>query len=276
MAEALDALLEPWRQGVMARALAEVALIGLVGGALGCWIVLYELSYGAESLSHAMFPGLVVAALAGAPLLVGAAGGLAIAALGVAAAGRAPEVGRETAIAVVVSALFGLGALLALSADAPPGLQELLFGDVLAVADSDLALAAALAAVVVVGLAILHRQLLAVGFDRSCARGLGARPLLADVGLLALVAVAILVAVRGLGSLLVVAALVGPAAAAGLAGWRIVPTMALAVGLALAAGVAGLYVSYYADTAAGASIAAAIVLLHASSLAVARVKSAAA
>ena len=47
----------------------ELVLVGLVGGALGCWIVLYELSYSAESLAHALFPGLVVAALLGLPLL---------------------------------------------------------------------------------------------------------------------------------------------------------------------------------------------------------------
>ena len=49
----------------MQRALVEVALLGLAGGALGCWVVLYGLSYSAESLAHALFPGLVVAALIG-------------------------------------------------------------------------------------------------------------------------------------------------------------------------------------------------------------------
>ena len=63
-------------------------LLGVVGGPLGCWIVLYELSYSAESLAHALFPGLVVAALAGVPLRRSAAPpGCAVAAVAIALAG---------------------------------------------------------------------------------------------------------------------------------------------------------------------------------------------
>ena len=87
----------------------EIALLGVVGGTLGCWIVLYELSYSAESLAHGMFPGLVVAALLGVPLLLGGAAGLALAALAIALAGARAGIGRDTAVAVVVTALFGLG-----------------------------------------------------------------------------------------------------------------------------------------------------------------------
>jgi ABC-type Mn2+/Zn2+ transport system permease subunit len=80
-------------------------------------------------------------------------------------------------------------------------------------------------------------------------------PLLVDLGLLALVAAAIVVGVQGLGNLLVVAALIGPAATARLVARR-VPTMMLAA-TAVAAGcaVGGLYLSYYADVAAGAAVA---------------------
>src|SRR5437660_12892479 len=98
----------------MQRAFAEVVLLGLVGGALGCWVVFYGLSYGAESLAHGLFPGLVLSSLIGIPLLVGGAAGLIGAALAIALARRVPEVGSCTAVAVVVGSLFGLGALLAL------------------------------------------------------------------------------------------------------------------------------------------------------------------
>ena len=69
LATVWSALADPWSDGTVVRALAEVGLIGVVGGVLGCWIVLYGLSYGAESLAHALFPGLVAAALLGLPLL---------------------------------------------------------------------------------------------------------------------------------------------------------------------------------------------------------------
>jgi ABC-type Mn2+/Zn2+ transport system permease subunit len=256
-------LTDPWTEGIVQRAFAEIVLLGIVGGMLGCWIVFYELSYSAESLSHALFPGLVVAALSGASLVLGAAAGLIVAAVAIALAGRAPEVGSDSAVAIVVSGLFGLGALLALSAESPPRLNALLFGDILGVSNLDLGLAAGLAVVSVGVLAVLHRQLLLVGFDRTSARALGGRPVLVDVTLLVLLALAVLVGVQGLGSLLVVTILVGPAATARLVADRMGPMMALATLFAVLSGAAGLYLSYYADTAGGASIAAAVVVLYA-------------
>ena len=250
----LDWLTAPWSEPVLQRAFAEVALIGLVGGLLGCWLVLYELSYSAESLAHALFPGLVAAALLGVPLLVGGASGILVAAVGVALAGRTPEIGRDTAVAVVVTTLFGAGAL-----PSPPGLGALLFGDVLGVSDVDLALAGGLAAALLGALALLHGRLLAVGFDRGAARALGVSPLVVDAALLVLLAAAIVVAVQGLGNLLVVAVLIGPAATARLVAHRMRSMMAVSAGVAVVAGTAGLYLSYYARTAAGASIAAVLV-----------------
>jgi ABC-type Mn2+/Zn2+ transport system permease subunit len=259
----LDALLDPFRDPIGLRALVEVALLGATGGALGCWIVFYRLSYSAESLAHALLPGLVIAALAGAPLVLGGALGLVVAAIAVAVAGRTPAIGHDTAVAVVVTALLGLGALLALSPDTPARLQELLFGDVLGVSDGDLVLAGALTAVVLGALALLHPSLLVVGFDRGSARALGRVPIVVDVALGVLVALAILVAVQGLGNLLVVAVLVGPAAAARHVTRRVPAMMAAAVAIAVGAGVAGLYASFYLDTAGGASIAGALVLAYA-------------
>jgi len=103
---------------------------------------------------------------------------------------------------------------------------------------------------------------LAVGFDRVNAKALGARPLLADVALLVLLAAAILVAVQGLGNLLVVSVLVGPAAIARRLASRMAPMMLLAAAVAVLSGVAGLYVSYHARTAAGASIVVVLTALY--------------
>jgi ABC-type Mn2+/Zn2+ transport system permease subunit len=255
-------LADPWSGQIMQRAFAEVVLLGIAGGAIGCWIVLNELSYGAESLPHAMFPGLVLAAIAGAPLLLGGAAGLLVAALAIAAASRTPRIGGDSAIAVVVTALFGLGALLALSRATPAGVQSLLFGDILGLTAADLIAAAGLTLVVTAGLSLLHARLLIASFDRSTAAALGARPALVDTALLILLALSVLVAVQALGNLLVVALLIAPAAAARLVARRMVPMMALAVALAIGCGVAGLYASYHLRTAAGASIAATMVTVY--------------
>src|SRR5690348_3494554 len=266
------ALLDPWADPITLRALAEVTLLGATGGALGCSILFYRLAYSAESLAHALLPGLVVAALVGTPLVLGGAVGLVVAAIGVALAGRTPSIGSDTAVAVVVTGLLGLGALLALSPATPARLQELLFGDVLGVSDGDLLLAGGLAAIVLVALALLHPSLLVVGFDRASAPALGRAPLAVDVALGVLVALAILVAVQGLGNLLVVAVLVAPAAAARRLTRRVPTMMAAAVAIAIAAGIAGLYASYYLDTAGGASIAGALVVAYAAAQGIAAVR----
>ncbi|HEX5376781.1 MAG TPA: metal ABC transporter permease [Solirubrobacterales bacterium] len=250
----------------MQRALAEVVLIGVAGGALGCWVVFYGLSYAAESLAHSLFPGLVLAAIAGVPLLLGATPAALVAALAIALGARVAGVSREAAVAVVVTTMFGLGVLLALSPQSPPGVEARLFGDPFGVADADLAAAAALAALVLLSLRLLHGRLLVAGFDRAAARALGVSPALADAALLALLAAATVVAVQGLGNLLVVAVFVGPAAAARRLTDRMLPTMLLATALAVLAGVGGLYLSYYAGTAGGASVAAAIVAAYLLSL----------
>ena len=262
-ASAWHALADPWGQAIVRRAFLEIGLIGLLGGPLGCWIVFYGLSYSAESLAHGLFPGLVVAALTGIPLVIGGAAGLVVAALGIAIAGRVPTIGRDAAVAIVITTLFGLGALLALSPASPPGIQGLLFGDVLGVSDGDLVFAAAAAAVTAVSLWALQRALLAVGFDRGSAPSLGISPLLVDAALLVLLALAILVTVQGLGNLLALAMLVAPGATAALLVKRFGPMLWLAAALAIAAGFGGLYASYYLNTAAGASIAAATVVLYA-------------
>jgi ABC-type Mn2+/Zn2+ transport system permease subunit len=259
LATVLDALADPFSQALMQRALLEVLLLAAVGGTLGCWVALGGLSYGAESLAHGMFPGLVLAALAGVPLLLGGAAGILVAALAVALAARVERIGRDDATAVAVTTLFGLGALLALSPDTPVGIQGLLFGDVLGTSREDLLAGGALVAVVLLALRLGHHRLLAVGFDRGGARALGIAPVAVDALLLTLLALAVLVAVQGLGNLLVVAVLVAPAAAARLLTRRLAPMMALAVLLGAVAGIGGLYLSYYARVAAGASIAGLLV-----------------
>jgi ABC-type Mn2+/Zn2+ transport system permease subunit len=255
MADVWHVVIEPWREPILRKAVLELLFVGLACGGLGAWIVLYGLSYSAESLAHAMFPGLAVAALIGLPLALGGAGGLVLAGLAIALAARARGVGADNAVAVVITSLFGLGVLLALSPATPPGLGELLFGDVLAAGNADLALAGGLAIAVLLGMWLAHWRLLAAGFDPLGARALGVHPLSTEVVLLMLLAAAVLVGVQALGNLLVVAALIAPAAAARLLTRRASRMILAAAAIGVGCGIAGLYLSYYATLAAGASIA---------------------
>jgi len=233
--------------GIMQRAFVEAIVLGLACGPLGVWILLLKRSYAAESLSHAMLPGLVIAALAGLPLVFGAAAGVLVAAILIAA------VRGDVGVAVVVSGLFGLGGILALSPATPPRLGELLFGDILGVTTGDLLTAAALCAGVLLALAVAYRPLATAGFE-----GRGGR---ADLALLAILGVTTVAAVQGLGNLLLVALVLAPAAAALNLADRLPRVLALAAVLAVVSGVAGLVISYELEIAAGASIALCAVAL---------------
>jgi len=248
-------LTDPFRDGFTQRALLELLVLSLACGPLGVWILLYRQSYAAESMSHGMLPGLVLAALAGAPLVLGAAAGVLLAAGAIALAGRDERVGGDTGVAVAVSALFGLGAVLALTPAVPPRLEELLFGDLLGASRGDLIAAAALAVAVAVALAFAHRRLSAIAFDRSAARSLGAEPARWELVLLVLLALATVAAAPALGSLLLVALIVAPGAGALRLAGRLPLALAMATAIAALAGVAGLVLSYHLGIAAGASVA---------------------
>jgi ABC-type Mn2+/Zn2+ transport system permease subunit len=255
--------MELLHSGLLQRALVEVVILGAACGALGVWLLHLRHAYAAESLAHAMLPGLVLASLAGAPLLLGAGGGVAVAALLIALAARDTRVGPEVAVGVTVTTAFGLGAVLALAPSVPARLGELLFGDLLGASTGDLVAAGALAALVAGALALGHRSLCAAVFDPVAAPSLGVRPQRVELALLALLAVATVAAVQGLGNLLVFALLVAPAAAALRVGTSVRAQLALAAAFGAGAGVVGLGASAELDIAAGAAVALAAVALYA-------------
>jgi ABC-type Mn2+/Zn2+ transport system permease subunit len=248
--------------GLLQRALLEIVVLGGACGALGVWLLHLRQAYAAESLAHAMLPGLVLASLAGAPLLLGAGGGVLVTAALIALATRDTRVGSEVAVGVVVTTAFGLGAVLALAPDVPVGLDKLLFGDLLGAAPSDLLSAGGLAALVALALVAGHRRLTIAVFDPIAAPSLGVRPARVELALLALLGVAVVAAVLSLGNLLVFALLVAPAAAAMRLGSSVRAQLGLAATLGSGAGVLGLVVSAELDLAAGGSVALAAIALY--------------
>jgi ABC-type Mn2+/Zn2+ transport system permease subunit len=167
-------------------------------------------------------------------------------------------VGPETATAVAVTGMLGLGVLMALAPATPQRLGELLFGNPLAAADSDVAAAAALAVVGGGLLVALHRPLAAVAFDAAGAAALGVRSGVVRVALAVLLAAAVCVAVQGLGNLLALAAVLAPPVAVRRHVTSVPAAMAAGAAVGAAAGLAGIYASYALDIAAGAAVALAL------------------
>ena len=171
---------------------------------------------------------------------------------------RDRRVGPETATAVAVTGMLGLGVLMALVPSTPQRLAELLFGDPLAASDGDVAAAAALALLGGGALVALHRPLAATAFDPAGAPALGVRTNTVRVALAVLLAAAVCIAVQGLGNLLALAAVIAPPLAVRRHTHSAAGAAAAGAAVGAAAGVAGIYASYELDLAAGAAVALAL------------------
>jgi manganese/iron transport system permease protein len=251
----VDHAIEPFRLGLMQRALIQVVVISAVGGAVGCFVVIRGLSFTGESLAHTVLPGVVAAYAIGVSLLLGAA---VLAAVTVAIsllAQRDRRVAEDTAMGVAFAGLFPLGViLLALQSNPTRSLSDFLFGDVLANSRGDVVATVVISLVILAGLAALQRAALACSFDRAYAASIGFRPGLVDALLLSLVAATVVVAILAVGNVLALALLIAPAATARLLVGRIVPMMLLAAVLGACSGFVALELSYWWGLAAGSAV----------------------
>ena len=250
----LDALDAPYLQ----RALAAGLLLAVPHGLLGCWIVLRELAFFAHAVGVATFPGVVVGfAVPG----LGPFAGALLAALGFSAAVSAAEAdhrlrgGAATGLALAVALAAGAALLTSLGTGAAP-LDQLLFGSLLAVSAGDLVVCAVAAGLSIAVLLVFLRRLSATTFDPTWARSAGARGRTTATAFLLLTALVVVSALPAVGSLLVSALLVIPAATARLMVERVVPMLACAVALCAVETVVGLLAARALDLPPGAAIAA--------------------
>ena len=180
-----------------------------------------------------------------------------VAAAGIALVARDERLGADVGVAVCVSALFGLGALLALSPDDAAAAAG---AAVRRPARRDAGATSRSARRARGGRRASRSRAGAgrwrcVGFDRASARSLGARPARWELALLVLLAVTTVAAVQGLGNLLLFALIVAPAAAALRSRGGCAPRSLTRAALAALAGVAGLLLSFHLDIATGAAVA---------------------
>lgn len=252
----------PFATDFMLRALLGGALVAVICGIVGTWVVVRGMAFLGEAIGHGMLPGVALATVLGAPVLLGGAASAAAMSTAIGTLQRRGRLSYDTAIGLLFVGMLSLGVIVVSHSESfATDATALLFGDVLAIRDGDVALLAVALVVVAAVAALFHRPFVVAAFDPRIAHTLGLRPGAAQVALVGLVTIAVVSSYQAVGTLLVIGLLLGPVVAANRWTRRIPTTMALASVLGIVAVLAGLSVSWYAATAAGASIAGSAILL---------------
>jgi manganese/iron transport system permease protein len=251
----IDLLAEPVGHAFFVRALVAASLVGLVCAVVGTFVVLKGLAFIGDAVSHAAFPGVVVAYMVQGPILVGAAIAAVFTALAIGFVTRRSGIRGDTAIGVLFAGAFALGVFLFSTIQGYVGdLFGFLFGSLLLTDVGDLVGLAILAGLVLAAVALVWKELLYATFDPQGAAASGIRVEALEYLFLALVALTIVVSLQAVGIILVVAMLVTPAATGQLLTVRFGMLVALAVTIGIGSSIVGLYVSYWLDVASGATI----------------------
>ena len=261
----MDFLTDPFSAEFVRTGAIAAAVVGVLCGVVGCYVVLRGMALVADSLAHGVLPGIAVAFT----ITAGAAGsdpdqlaltiGALVSGLLTAAATslilRRSRLREETGAAVVFVFMLALGVVLISRNDGySVDLTSFLFGDVLGVDGGEAALAAAASIAVLALVAFLYRPFLLVSFDRRRAAAIGLPVERLELVMLVLVTLAVVIGFRIVGALLVLGMLMAPPAAAALVTRRMPAMMAVSAGIAAASAPVGLLLSWHLDIAAGASI----------------------
>jgi manganese/iron transport system permease protein len=246
---------DPLTYGFMQRGLVAAILVGIVCAVMGTFVVLKGLAFIGDAVSHAAFPGLVIAFMLGLPLYLGGAVASIGTALAIGFVSRRGRLRFDTTVGVLFAGTFALGILLfSTIKNYVADLLGYLLGNVLGIGIGDLVQVAVLGVVVLVIVIAIRKELLFATFDPLGAAASGLPVVALEYVLLALLGVTIVVSIQAVGIVMVVAMLVTPAATAQLLVVRFERLMLLATAFATIAAVSGLYVSFYANLASGASI----------------------
>ncbi len=251
----MDLLFEPLGYGFFVRALVAVALVGAVCAVIGTFVILRGLAFMGDAISHAAFPGVVIAFLLRGPYWLGGAVAAVATAIAIGFVSHRTRLRADTAIGVLFAGTFALGIFLYSTISGYVGdLFGFLVGNVLGISTLDLVALVALGGLVLAVVALLWKELLYATFDPLGAAASGFRVELLEYLFLGLVALTIVVSLQAVGIILVVALLVTPPAAAQLLTVRFGRLMALAVGIGVSTAIVGLYLSFWLNVASGATI----------------------
>lgn len=238
----------------MRRAFLVGVLLAVIIPCIGVVIVLKRLSMIGDALSHTSLAGVAAGLLMGINPIVGAVVSCVIGALGIEVIRRRIPRYAELSIAVILSAGVGLAGVLSGLLPGSAGFNSFLFGSIVAIDDFELALVIVISALVLAGFLLLYKELFAISFDERGARLTGVPVGAVNFVFTLLTAVAVSVAARTVGALMVSSLMVVPVVCA----MQVAGSYRQLIGVSVAFGVvftlAGLTIAYYLGLRPGATI----------------------
>ena len=248
-------LFEPYGFQFFRNGIVVATVAGALCGLLGVFVVLRGMSYIGHGLSHAVFGGAAASAVIGINFFIGAGIWGIISGVLIARVARRRVLGADAAIGVVTTASFALGlALMNRYGQASKSIEAVLFGSVLGVKVSDIIAVSLVAVFALAVIVVWYRKMLFSTFDPDVAQVSGVNVSLVEVVLLSLLSLTILVTMRVIGTLLISALLVIPAAAARMTTNSFSRLLWISPLIGAVTCFFGMNLSYHLDTSASATI----------------------
>lgn len=235
-------------------ALITAVVIGVVSGAVGCFIILRSMSLMGDAISHAVLPGVALSFILGINFFIGAVVFGLLASVIITYIKENSVIKGDTAIGITFSSFLALGVILIGVANSSTDLFHILFGNILAVQDSDKWITIVVS-IVVLGLIVLFfKELLITSFDPILAKSMGMNVNFYHYLLMILLTLVAVTAMQSVGTILIVAMLITPAATAYLYANSLKVMLIISSCLGALTSVLGLYLGYTFNIAAGSSI----------------------
>ncbi len=265
-----ETLMMPFRFEFMVNAMVIAMLIAIPAALLSCFLVLKGWSLMGDAVSHAVLPGVVLAYIINIPLAIGAFVAGMFCALATGFLKENSRTKQDTIMGVVFSGMFGLGLVMYVKVQSDVHLDHILFGDILGIGKQDM-IETAIIAVIVTGLLVLKwRDLLLHAFDPAQAQAVGLPVRLLHYGLLAILSLTIVGALKAVGIILAIAILIAPGAIAFLLTRNFSSMLVVAVVVAVAASGLGVYASFFIDSAPAPTIVLLMTLMFIAAFIIAR------
>src|SRR5688572_2427024 len=210
----IETLLLPFQFPFMQQAFVIAVLVAVPMALLSSFLVLKGWSLMGDAISHAVLPGIVLAYIAGLPLAAGAFGAGMVCALATGFLKENSRIKEDTVMGIVFSGMFGLGIVLYRKIETDIHLDHILFGDMLGVFWPDIVESGVIAAVVATAVLLKGRDLLLHAFDPQHGQAIGLPVRVLHHGLLAMLSLTIVGALKAVGIILAIAMLVAPGAIA--------------------------------------------------------------